>query len=299
MTSENTFPWSSYEFETATCPLCGPEPGVVARFDYSPFQVVACRDCELMFLSPRLTEPSMLKMYQDERYYHSSILGQGYDEYMEVSKNWLKTFTHRLRAIHEFKPEGRVLDVGCGPGFFMEVAEQMGYDVWGLDPSAYIVRLAQEKFGSRIREGTIETAGFDRQSFDIIVTFDTFEHIYEPLKFLDMTRELLVPQGILVITTPNTKSLLARVSGRHWVSFKIPEHVFYWSPSTIAKAMRGRFEIRRIMNAGQYATLSFLARRLLGLKAEVTGYTKTLLALLSKVSVYSNNGSLTVIAEMI
>lgn len=252
-----------------------------------------------MFLSPRLTEPSILKMYQDESYYHSSVLGQGYDEYMEVGKNWLKTFNRRLRAIHEFKPEGRVLDVGCGPGFFMEVAEQKGYDVWGLDPSTYIVCLAQEKFGSRIREGTIETAGFEKQSFDIIVAFDTFEHIYEPLKFLDVTRELLAPQGILVITTPNAKSLLGRVSGRRWVSFKIPEHVFYWSPSTIAKAMRGRFEIRRIMNAGQYATLSFLARRLFGLEAEVTGFMKTLLAILSKVSVYSNNGSLTVIAEKI
>jgi len=252
-----------------------------------------------MFLSPRLTELSILKMYQDESYYQSSVSGQGYDEYIEVRENWIKTFTCRLRAIHEFKPEGRVLDVGCGPGFFMEVAERMGYDVWGLDPSAYIVSLAQEKFGSRIREGTIETAGFNKQSFDIIVTFDTFEHIYEPLKFLDVTRELLTPQGILVITTPNAISLLARVSGQRWVSFKIPEHVFYWSPSTIAEAMRGRFEIRRILNAGQYATLSFLARRLFGLGSEVTGPMKTLLAILSKVSIYSYNGSLTVLAEKI
>lgn len=297
MTSEITPIWSSYEFETANCPQCGSEPGVDTRFEFKPFNVVTCRNCELMFLSPRLTEPSIFKLYQDMSYYQSSISGHGYDEYMDVRENWLKTFDRRLSIIQEFKPEGRVLDVGCGPGFFMEVAERKGYDVWGLDPSSYIVRVAQERFGTRVREGTLETAGFENQSFDIIVSFDTFEHIYEPLRFIDTSRELLAPKGVLVITTPNAKSLLARVSGRRWVSFKIPEHVFYWSSSTISNAMKGRFNILQIKNAGQYATISFLVRRLFGLKSEATGLLKTVLALLSKMSVYSDNGSITVVAE--
>ncbi|HEY44799.1 MAG TPA: class I SAM-dependent methyltransferase [Anaerolineae bacterium] len=218
---------------------------------------------------------------------------------MDVRENWLKTFDRRLRIIQEFKPEGRVLDVGCGPGFFMEVAERKGYDVWGLDPSSYIVRVAQERFGEHVREGTLQTANFENQSFDVIVSFDTFEHIYEPIIFLDASRELLTSEGVLVITTPNTKSLLARVSGRRWVSFKIPEHIFYWSPSTISKAMKGRFKILRIMNAGQYATTSFLIRRLFGLKSVTTGFLKTVLVLLSKISIYSDNGSITVVAEKI
>jgi len=299
MSSEITPPWSSYEFEIANCPLCGSESGVDTQFEFKPFNVVTCRNCELMFLSPRLTEPSIFKLYQDRSYYQSSISGQGYDEYMDVRENWLKTFNRRLRVIQEFKPKGRVLDVGCGPGFFMEIAERTGYDVWGLDPSSYIVRVAQEKFGTRVSEGTLETADFDNQNFDVIVSFDTFEHIYEPLLFLDASRELLAPKGILVITTPNPKSLLARVSGRRWVSFKIPEHVFYWSPSTISKAMKGRFKILRIKNAGQYATVSFLVRRLFGLKSEATGLLKTVLGLLSKMSIYSDNGSITVVAEKI
>jgi 2-polyprenyl-3-methyl-5-hydroxy-6-metoxy-1,4-benzoquinol methylase len=272
---------------------------VDTRFEFKPFNVVACRNCELVFLSPRLTEESIFKLYQDRSYYQSSVSGQGYDEYMNVRENWHKTFDRRLRIIQEFKPEGRILDVGCGPGFFMEVAERKGYDVWGLDPSSYIVGVAQERFGARVRKGTLETAAFENQSFDVIVSFDTFEHIYKPLTFLDASRELLASKGILVITTPNTMSLLARITGRRWVSFKIPEHVFYWSPSTISEAMRGRFRVLRIKNAGQYATLSFLVRRLFRLRSEATGLLRKALVLLSKISIYSDNGSITVVAEKI
>jgi SAM-dependent methyltransferase len=213
---------------------------------------------------------------------------------MDARANWHKTFTRRLRAIHHYRPTGRVLDVGCGPGFFMEAAAQMGYDTWGIDPSTYIASVAQEKFGARVQEATIETADFASQSFDIMGAFDTFEHIYDPLKFLTAAHSLLKPGGLLAITTPDPTSRLARVSGRRWVSFKIPEHVFYWSPVTIRRALDRQFQVLEITRAGQYATLNFLLRRLLG--AKMTASASVLVKLLGRVSVYADNGSLTVIA---
>ena len=281
------------------CPLCGPAPGVRVRFDFRPFRVVACNNCSLNFLSPRLTEASMLNLYQDQNYFKSAVPGQGYGEYLDVRQNWHKSFARRLRQIQQYRPVGRVLDVGCGPGFFLGAAANMGYDVWGLDPSAYIVGVAQEKFGARVRQGTIHTVGFELHSFDVIVAFDTFEHIYDPTRFLDAARELLKPRGVLAITTPDPTSVLARVFGRRWVSFKIPEHIFYWSRSTLARAMEDRFAILEMTGAGQYATLSFLARRLFGLGTTVSGPIKLVLDALNRFSVYTNNGSLTVIAMKI
>ncbi len=288
--------WTVQDLETPVCPLCGPQVGVRMRFDFRPFRVVACNNCTLNFLSPRLNEPSMLKLYQGQNYFKSAVPGQGYDEYLDARQYWHKSFARRLRQIQKYRPVGRVLDVGCGPGFFMEAAANQGYDVWGLDPSAYIVGVAQEKFGARVRHGTIETADFEPQSFDGIVAFDTFEHIYDPLRFLDTARGLLKTRGVLAITTPDPTSVLARVFGRRWVSFKIPEHIFYWSRPTMRRAMAGRFEILEMTSAGQYATLSFLARRLFGLGPAVSGPVKLALDALNRFSVYTNNGSLTVIA---
>ena len=56
------------DFETPSCPLCGDEPGVVERYDFHPFRVVACNRCTLTFLSPRLTEARMLREYQGKSF---------------------------------------------------------------------------------------------------------------------------------------------------------------------------------------------------------------------------------------
>src|SRR5574341_2284906 len=155
------FRWSEQDLERSVCPLCGPEPGTRVRFNFDPFQVVACNCCSLNFLSPRLTQARMLKLYQEQNYFKLVVPGQGYDEYLDARENWLKSYALRLHQIQKYRPVGRMLQVGCGPGFCMEAAALAGYDVWGLDPSPFVVSVAQEKFGARVRPGTIHTVDFE------------------------------------------------------------------------------------------------------------------------------------------
>jgi SAM-dependent methyltransferase len=265
-------------------------------YEFPPCGVVACEGCGLVFLSPRPTEAAALAIYQDPAYYDSETEGHGYDEYLEVRQNWLRTFRRRLRQIRRHKPAGRVLDVGCGPGFFLDAAVERGYDAWGIDPSAYAVALARERHRGRVHVAVLESADFEPASFDLVVASDAFEHVYSPRRFLEAAHRLLKPDGVLAITTPDPTSLLARVSGRGWVSFKIPEHVYYWSPATIRRALAPSFETHGISSAGQYATVGFLVRRLLRLGPQPPAPLRGLLALLNRMSVYTNNGSLTVIA---
>jgi SAM-dependent methyltransferase len=293
------------DLEAATCPMCGSAPAPTLRYDFDPYRVVDCPNCGLTFLSPRLTESAILKLYSDQEYYVSEVAGQGYDEYLEVRPNWIKTFSRRLDQITKYQSPGKVLDIGCGPGFFLEAAQAKGYDAYGLDPSDYIVKVAREKFGDRIQHGVIETADYPAEAFDLVVAFDTFEHIYRPLEWLNAARRVLRSPdpasgktgGLLAITTPDPSSMLAKLSGKNWVSFKLPEHVFYWSPSTIRRALTDGWEILEITRAGQYATLGFLFRRLFRLSSNPRGVLKWTLDLLNKLSVYSDNGSMTVIAR--
>jgi SAM-dependent methyltransferase len=285
------------ERERPDCALCGPGPRQRVLHEFPPYGVVACEGCGLVFLSPRPTEAAALAIYQDPAYYDSETEGHGYDEYLEVRQNWLRTFRRRLGQIRRHKPAGRVLDVGCGPGFFLDAAVEMGYDAWGIDPSAYGVALAGERHGQRVRVAVLETADFEPASFDLVVASDAFEHVYSPGRFLEAAHRLLRPDGVLAITTPDPTSLLARVSGRGWVSFKIPEHVYYWSPATLRRALAPDFETREVSSAGQYATAGFLLRRLLRLGPRPPAPLRGLLALLNRVSVYTNNGSLTVVAS--
>ena len=301
----------SLDLEPVSCPICGRDPAPTLRYDFASYRVVRCPRCRLVFLSPRLTESAILKLYSDQEYYVSEVAGQGYDEYLEVRHNWIKTFTRRLEQIANYREAspwdqlpitnyqlpGRVLDIGCGPGFFLEAAQAKGYDAFGLDPSEYIVKVASEKFGGRIQKGVIESADYPAEHFDLVVAFDTFEHVYHPLEWLTAVRRVLKPGGLLAITTPDPTSLLAKISGKKWVSFKLPEHVFYWSPETIRRVLAEGWEILEIKPAGQYASLSFLFRRLFRLPSNPRGIIKWKLDLLKKFSVYSDNGSMTVIAR--
>jgi 2-polyprenyl-3-methyl-5-hydroxy-6-metoxy-1,4-benzoquinol methylase len=288
---------SPLDLEPATCPICGPSAQAVTRYDFAPYRVVACSSCGLNYLSPRLTQEAILKLYKDEAYYNSNISGQGYDEYLEISDNWVKTFTLRLKQIAPYKSTGKVLDIGCGPGYFLSAAQKLGFDVHGLDPSDYIVEMAQKTWGSRVKLGLIESADYPPETFDLVVAFDTFEHIYDPKKFLAAIHKVLKKDGVLAITTPDPTSALAKVSGKNWVSFKLPEHVFYWSPETIRRILEENFEVLEIRTAGQYATLGFLFRRLFRLKNEPGKFISAMIKFLNRFSIYSDNGSLTVIAK--
>jgi 2-polyprenyl-3-methyl-5-hydroxy-6-metoxy-1,4-benzoquinol methylase len=287
----------SADLEPATCPLCGPDASAVLRYDFDPYRVLACSSCGLNYLSPRLTESAILKLYKDEAYYNSEISGQGYDEYLDIGHNWEKTFTLRLKQIAPYKSTGKVLDVGCGPGYFLNAAKKMGFDAYGLDPSDYIVAQASKTWGDRIQLGTIDTASYQPVSFDLIVAFDTFEHIYDPRKFVGAIHRLLKPSGILAITTPDPTSILAKISGSNWVSFKIPEHVFYWSPQTIRRLLEEEYEVLELHRAGQYATLGFLFRRLFRLPNNPGRFMNAVIKFLNHFSIYSDNGSLTAIAR--
>ena len=288
---------SSLNLEPASCPICGPDAPSVVRYDFAPHKVVVCSSCGLTYLSPRLTESAILELYKDEAYYNSKISGQGYDEYMEISDNWVKTFTLRLKQIAPYKSTGKALDIGCGPGYFLTAAQKLGFDVHGLDPSDYIVTQAQKTWGDRVRLGLIESAGYEPESFDLVVAFDTFEHIYEPKQFLAAIQRVLKPGGVLAITTPDPTSLLSKISGKNWVSFKLPEHVFYWSPGTIRKILGEHFEVLEVHRAGQYATLGFLFRRLFRLGNNPGRFLNGLIGILNKFSIYSDNGSITAIAR--
>jgi 2-polyprenyl-3-methyl-5-hydroxy-6-metoxy-1,4-benzoquinol methylase len=286
------------DLERPDCALCGPGTERRPVHAFPPFGVVSCARCSLVFLSPRLVERRMMGLYQDATYWDSDVAGRGYDEYLEVRENWLRTFRRRLGEIARHGARGgTVLDVGCGPGFFVEAARGDGWDAHGIDPSEYAIALARRALGERVSVGVVDANRHAPGSFDLVTAFDAFEHVYEPRRFLDAAHALLRPGGVLAITTPNVESLLARVSGRGWVSFKIPEHVYYWSPATIRRALAPRFDVLEVRRAGQYATVGFLARRALRIGPGSPAWLRRAADALGGRSVYADNGSLTAIAR--
>jgi 2-polyprenyl-3-methyl-5-hydroxy-6-metoxy-1,4-benzoquinol methylase len=251
------------DWEECDCPLCGgTERRLAVRFEESSYH--RCAGCGLVYLSPRVEEARMLRLYEDASYF-AGDRHLGYETYEEDEAVYRRTFERRLREITPYKAGGRLLDVGCGTGIFLDVARRAGWSASGLDASPYAVSAISARaggLGERIRIGTLESVDYEPGSFDVVTMFDFFEHVYRPIDFARRVARVLAPGGIAVVATPNYDSWLRRLLGRRTVSFKIPEHVAYYTPSTLASAVSECFDVVHVEAIGQYCTTDFVARRL-------------------------------------
>ena len=252
---------SAPRWEEGECPLCGPGPARTLHA-FPSASYVRCAACGLVHLRPRLCEGDMLRLYQEGTYFHGSA-ELGYDDYEAEAPALRRTFARRLRELAGGQPPGRLLDVGCGTGLLVEAALAQGWDAYGVDASAHAVEQAQRVLGGRVRAGTLEQADFGAP-FDLVTGFDVFEHLYRPRAFVREAAARLRPGGRLALATPNYDSWLRRLLGRRSVSFKIPEHVAYYDPRTLALAVAEEFRVVELRWTGQYCSARFLARRLAG-----------------------------------
>lgn len=288
-----------YRLETCVCPLCGEPPPPKTRSAFGPHRVVDCRSCSMRYLTPRVHESDVARLYGAPEYWERGGSESGYDSYSSMEPFLVRTFVRRLSTLPPREAGSRLLDVGCGPGAGLEAARSLGYEAWGLDVSSAAVAVASSRNPDRVRLGTLSDRLFPQGFFDVITLFDVIEHVYDPRRLTEDLAWHLAPEGRIAVATPNVKSLLARVTGRRWVSYKIPEHVAYFSPRTLAAALAPAFEIEHISSCGQYVSLDFLLARI-GDALPVGG---GLLRAASRVlrpgrpALYANSGSMFVTAR--
>jgi len=262
---------------------------------FGSYGVCKCESCSLVFLNPRLPEEQLESFYEDQ--YFNGTHETGYSNYEGDKSITEKTFVRRVNFIRRFKTAGRILDVGCSLGFFLDVAQRSGFEGWGIDCSKYAINQSKSRFPNRVFAGVLNDEIFDDKSFDVITMFDVFEHVYDPHKLVRQVHRILKDDGILIITTPNQDSILAKLTGKKWVSYKIPEHVFYYTPQTLTQIVSPLFSVEMVKPEGQYCSLEFLSARLTAVNKFV-GSTVNLLANslgMRESSLFVNSGSMTAV----
>ena len=244
-----------------TCVLCG-GGAFRDRHEIAGHAIRDCEGCGLTQLQPMPPRALLDELYGDE-YFESGDAGVGYGDYASQEQEYLATFADDVRRIREFASGGRLLEVGCGFGYFLEVAARAGFDVQGVDASPRAVAESSRRLPGRIFQGAVsEVPELEERRFDVIFASHLIEHISEPLPFVRDLATRLEPGGHLVLVTPNVKSWLARISGSRWVSFKIPEHVVFYAPDTIGRLLREcGLEVLAVDPAYQVYRLPFLMSR--------------------------------------
>ena len=148
-----------------------------------------------------------------------------------------------LRWFSRFVTGREVLDVGCGLGQFVEVANMSGWIAEGLDLSRGAVDFARRQ-GVAVRELDFFSEEIKPNSYDLVTLFEVIEHVPNPTEFLFRAGEVVHPGGLVYLTTPNFASLDRFLLGKDW-KIVHPEHLTYFTPNTLRDLARktGCFEI--------------------------------------------------------
>jgi SAM-dependent methyltransferase len=156
-------------------------------------------------------------------------------------------FGRLMDGVRQYQPSGgRLLDVGCGVGQLLAVAQARGYTVSGCDISPWATEYARNQ-GFDVRTGALDQLHYADGSFDIVVASHTLEHVPKPLPFLGEIRRILAPGGLLVIAVPNFGSLMAQALRTRWAGLLPDQHLWHFTPSTLSGLLtRGGFRTLRI-----------------------------------------------------
>ena len=150
-----------------------------------------------------------------------------------------RTASRLLHMMASFRqPPGRLLDVGCGPGLFLEEARRQGWDVRGVELARWACEEARNRLGAAVVEqgDTLQLLKLNLGTFDVVAALDVIEHVSDPRSFLIQLSAMLRPGGLLVLTLPRWDSLVARLWRKHW-RLIFSAHLFYFTSRALQRLL--------------------------------------------------------------
>ena len=198
-------------------------------------RVVRCDDCGLVFLNPQPSDDELARIY-DANYFLGSDSEAGREAASELKQANAGLYLSEIRRYHGSE-RGRLLEVGCGEGDFLVLAEADGWQVAGVEFSPAASERARQRLkNGKVSCGELQQAGLAPEQFDLCVVSDVIEHVRSPLDFLREIHRVLKPGGTLFIATPSIDSWSARFLRQKWMEFKA-EHLTYFDRQTIQTAL--------------------------------------------------------------
>jgi len=183
---------ATVNLETVCCPLCRSEE-TIPLLQISSRRMVRCAGCSLVYRNPRPTVADVRGAYAAAR----TIL--------ELEERVGRRRSHEFRRFLDSFPErpGRLLDVGCGYGFFLKMGEEKGWEAVGVDLDPNGIAYAKERLRVDAVPGDLRDVHFPDGSFDLVTLWNVLDHDPDPLGFLSEIHRVLKEDGYVFIRTPN------------------------------------------------------------------------------------------------
>ena len=234
------------------CPVCQSQTfeETLTVKDYTvsqeQFKIVTCKKCGFRFTNPRPDGDAIGEYYKAESYISHTNTSKGLISkiYQEVRKFTLKG---KLNLINRLSPQkGKLLDVGCGTGMFLNVARENGWKVNGIEPDAGARAIAEQTNQIKIKDEVL--LSYQDETFDVISLWHVLEHIHQLNETIEWLKARLSKDGSLIIAVPNYESKDASIYQEQWAAYDVPRHLYHFSQNNIKELFaKHGFELKETL----------------------------------------------------
>lgn len=168
--------------------------------------VIDCRICGFRHIDP-LYSDAELKSFYEKEFYQSERAD--YFSRMEEDRDWwMLRYSHYYELLEGYALAGgckgrRMLDIGSGPGFFLDAGKARGWDVLGFEPSPMATDYCTKRGLAVVNDFFSAASAKKHGPFDAIALSMVLEHVKDPIGLIAQARACLAPDGLLLLISPN------------------------------------------------------------------------------------------------
>ena len=222
--------------EIKNCPVCNNSnfSKHLESKDFSvskeSFVVVSCDTCDFYFTNPRPSDENLGKYYISDHYIsHNNTRRTLFEKIYQLVRRL--AINGKFRLISTFFRSGRILDVGCGTGDFLNKCKSKNWKTKGVEPSEIARNQAINNHKLDVEEST--NLSKLEGEFDIITMWHVLEHVPSLNETLVQFNQLLSKKGKIIIAVPNLESYDAKYYKEYWAAYDLPIHLYHFSKKSI------------------------------------------------------------------
>jgi 2-polyprenyl-3-methyl-5-hydroxy-6-metoxy-1,4-benzoquinol methylase len=216
------------------CNLCEGEEKELL-FEKDGFRHVRCRDCGLVYVTPRLTDHvgQQEVFWDDQTDRFDTIEQMGAHSY---KKSRRRALLSEVALYWKYRKTGHIMDIGCGFGGFLRAACEQGWEhPEGIEIAPQTLRYASRFFP--VVTDIAEEEPHKKGLFDVIRLNNVIEHLPDPKKLVQSAHEFLRPGGLFVVSTPNFDSISVAMCGSKWQYIGGDNHIHLFTPKTLGRLL--------------------------------------------------------------
>jgi 2-polyprenyl-3-methyl-5-hydroxy-6-metoxy-1,4-benzoquinol methylase len=219
------------------CILCGSKNLNPLR-GYEKNFLTRCHQCKFVFCNRKPSTQELTAHYNL------------YPRENFISEITLRRYEALLDKFEKYRKTNNLIDVGCGDGLFLVSAKKRNWNVYGTEFTEEALEVCKKK-GIEMTKSPLDSKHYSSGFFDVITSFEVIEHINTPREELRSFFEILRKGGIVYVTTPNFNSISRNIVGSKWNIIEYPEHLTYYTRSTLRKVFNAfNFSLLEINTTG-------------------------------------------------